>query len=147
MLKITMMLADHAAAADGKLYVNGGGWSITGPAPSPGAIAVDMKIPWDERDHKHKLLLELLDADGQSVLVPAPFGVQPLRIEASLQAQGPFDVKPGTPLDAVFAINYGAIPLGPGARYERRLSVNGDTDEDWTLPFTTRPMVAEAEAA
>lgn len=72
-----MMLADHAAAADGKLYINGGGWSIIGPAPTPGAIALSVKVPWDEREHMHEMLIELLDADGQPVLVPTPLGVQP----------------------------------------------------------------------
>ncbi len=150
MLKVTMMLADHAAAVGGKLYISGGGWSITGPAPTPGAIAMDVKVPWDEREHEHELLLELLDADGQPVLVPTPLGVQPLRIEGKLKLEGPLDpaVKPGTPLDAPFAINYGAIPLAPGARYEWRLSVSGHMNEDWTLPFTTRAVtVSEAEAA
>ena len=149
MLKVTMMLADHATAVGGKLYISGGGWSITGPGPTPGAIAMDVKVPWDEREHEHLLLLELLDADGHPVLVPTPLGVQPLRIESTLQLKGPFDpaVRPGTPLDAPFAINYGAVPLGPGARYEWRLTVNDHAGEDWTLPFTTRAMIAEAEAA
>jgi hypothetical protein len=77
-------------------------------------------------------------------------GVQPLRIEATLALDSThFDpaVKPGTPLDAPFAINYGAVPLAPSARYEWRLSVNGQMDEDWTLPFTTRAADSEAEAA
>lgn len=145
MFKVTMMLADHAVTADGKLYISGGGWSITGPGPVPGAIAMDVKVPWDEREFEHNLVLELLDADGHPVLVPTPLGVQPLRIESTLNLDGPFDeIKPGTPIDAPFAINYGPIPLGPGARYEWRLSVNDDTDEDWTLPFTTRAVPAEA---
>ena len=150
MLKLTPMLADHAAAVGGKLYISGGGWSITGPGPTPGAIAMDLKVPWDERDHEFQLLLELLDADGLPVLVPTPMGVQPLRIEATLTlGDAQFDpaVKPGTPLDAPFAINYGAVPLAPGQRYEWRLSVDGHMDEDWTLPFTTRPAEPEAEAA
>jgi hypothetical protein len=149
-LKVTMMLADHATEAGGKLYISGGGWSITGPAPTPGAIALDVKVPWDERDHEFQLVLDLLDADGQPVQGQTPMGVQPVRIEATLKldnVQVDPAVKPGTPLDAPLGINYGAIPLAPGARYEWRLSVNGHQDEDWTLPFTTRAADSEAEAA
>ena len=29
--KVTMMLADAAQAVEGKLYILGGGWSVTGP--------------------------------------------------------------------------------------------------------------------
>jgi hypothetical protein len=143
-LKVTMMLADHAAAVDGKLYINGGGWSVTGPAPMPGAIAMAVSVPWDEREEEHSFLLELLDADGHPVLVPTPQGVQPLRIEGGFKLDGPFDVKPGTPLDGAFAFNYAPIPLAPGSRYEWRLTVDDRVDEDWTLPFSTRAAQPEA---
>ena len=39
-MKVTILLADAAQAAEGKLYVLGGGWSITGPDPSPMALAI-----------------------------------------------------------------------------------------------------------
>ena len=32
-MKVTMLLADSAQAIEGKLYILGGGWSITGPDP------------------------------------------------------------------------------------------------------------------
>ena len=151
MLKVSMMLADHAQAVGGKLYISGGGWSITGPDPTPGAIAMDVKVPWDERDDEHRLLFDLVDADGQPVLVPTQFGVQPMRIEATLKLdvdQLDSAVKPGTPLDAPFAINYGPVALAPGQRFEWRLSVNDHHDEDWCLPFTTRAASSsQAEAA
>jgi hypothetical protein len=148
-VKITMMLADHVAAAGSKLYINGGGWSITGPGPTPGAIAMDVKVPWDQREREHKFRLELVDADGQPVLVPTPLGVEPLFVETTLQLQGPYEgVKPGTTIDVPVPINYPPIPLAPGARYEWRLTVNGESDEDWRLPFSTRAVIVEeAEAA
>ena len=34
-MKVTILLADAAQAVEGKLYILGGGWSITGPDPSP----------------------------------------------------------------------------------------------------------------
>jgi hypothetical protein len=145
MLKVSMMLADHAQAVDGKLYISGGGWSITGPDPAPSAIAMDIKVPWDERDVEHNLRLDLVDTDGQPVLVPTLQGVQPLTVDAQLKLEGPFDgVKPGTPLDAPLALNLGPIPLAPGGRYEWRLTVNGEGHEDWRLAFSTRPAQAQA---
>ena len=35
-----MLLCDGAQVADGKLFVLGGGWSLTGPDPMPSAIAM-----------------------------------------------------------------------------------------------------------
>ena len=50
----------------------------------------------------------------------------------------PPGLKPGTPLDFPVAVNSGPLPLEPGGRYEWRLSIDGRSDEDWRLPFTTR---------
>ena len=35
-----MLLCDAAQVADGKLYILGGGWSMTGPDPVPSAVAL-----------------------------------------------------------------------------------------------------------
>ena len=32
-MKVTILLADAAQAVEGKLFVLGGGWSVTGPEP------------------------------------------------------------------------------------------------------------------
>ena len=45
-MKVTAMLADYAAAADGKLTIVGGGWTVTGPQPVPFAIAILVEVPW-----------------------------------------------------------------------------------------------------
>ena len=40
-VKLTMLLCDHATVAEGKLYINGAGWSVTGPEPSPSSSPAD----------------------------------------------------------------------------------------------------------
>lgn len=133
-----MMLADAAQSVAGKLYVLGGGWSITGPDPQPSAIALYIKVPWDLANTRHRLLLELLNIDGEPVLVETPMGEQALRVESDFEVGRPAGVKPGTPLDLAMALNFGPIPLPPGEGFVWRLSIDGQTDEDWALPFTTR---------
>ena len=81
-MKVTMLLADSAQAVGGKLYILGGGWSITGPMPSPSAIALKIEVPWDLAARRHNILLELVDADGQPIRLPTPQGEQPVRAEA-----------------------------------------------------------------
>jgi hypothetical protein len=73
-MKASIMLADHAQAVGNKLFICGGGWSLTGPDPTPGALAVDLKIPWDRRAEEHTIRFDLFDSDGQPVLVPTPPG-------------------------------------------------------------------------
>ena len=65
-----MLLADFAQVADGKLTVVGGGWSLTGPEPTPFGIAILVHVPWDQANRRHTLRLELVDADGEPVTVP-----------------------------------------------------------------------------
>lgn len=93
---------------------------------------------------KHKLLLELLDADGNAV---APDGDNPVRIESEIEVGRPVGVKPGTSLPIPFAINFGPIPLAPGGQYVWQLSIDGYADDDWRMTFSTRPAPPEALAA
>ena len=65
-----MLLCDAAEASEGKLFILGGGWTITGPGPSPSAVALLIEVPWDQANHRNKLVLELLNEDGQPVIQP-----------------------------------------------------------------------------
>jgi hypothetical protein len=105
-VNVTMMLADSAQAVGGKLYVLGGGWSITGPDPTPMALAIKIEVPWDATNLKHKLRLELVDSDGQAVPAPGQ-EEQPLLTEGDFKVGRPLGSKPGTPIDFPFAINLG----------------------------------------
>ncbi len=145
-MKVTLLLADAAQAVNGKLYVLGGGWSLTGPDPAPMALAVKIEVPWDRANIKHRWRLELLDGDGAPVEVASgPDGPpQPLRIEGEFEAGRPAGLKPGTPLDVALALNLAPLPLPAGGRYVWRLAIEG-WDEDWRVAFSTR-AVATAPA-
>ncbi|HEY3246872.1 MAG TPA: hypothetical protein VGK88_01095 [bacterium] len=138
-MKVTILLADAAQAIEGKLYILGGGWSITGPDPVPSAIAVKIEVPWDAANQKHHLTLALFDADGRAVMLPTPSGDTAVELGADFEVGRPPGLKPGTPIDAVFAVNIAPLPLSPDGRYVWRLSIDDRTDEDWQLAFSTRP--------
>jgi hypothetical protein len=134
-----MLLADSAQAVEGKLYILGGGWSVTGP-PSPFAIALKVDVPWDEGNRKHTMKLALFDEDGKPFTVPTPAGDRPMEIQGEFETGRPAGIKPGTPLDAPLAINFSALPFRPDSRYVWKLWINGKTHDDWQLAFTTRPV-------
>ena len=119
-----MMLADSAQEVGGKLYILGGGWSVTGPDPAPMAIAIKIEVPWDQGNVVHKLRLWLVDAD--------------------FETGRPAGVKPGTPLDLTMAVTLGPLELAAGSRFEWRLSIDGVEDDEWRVAFSTRPPNSSA---
>jgi uncharacterized protein DUF6941 len=146
-IRATMLLADSAQAVEGKLYLLGGGWNITGPDPTPSAIAVYIEVSWDLSNMRHNWQLELFDSDGQPVQVPTPMGEQPLVLSGQFEVGRPAGVMPGTGLGVPLAVNLGPIPLQPASRFEWRLSINGETDENWRQAFSTRPAHEPQPAA
>lgn len=139
-MKVTMLLADHAQVAEGKLYISGGGWSFTGPAPSPHAVAIHIEVPWDRANEVHKFELALLDADGQPWMAPTPMGPQAMRIEGEFESGRPPGMKHGTALVMPVAVNVGPLPLDPDSRYTWKLTIDGESREHWVVSFTTRAM-------
>jgi hypothetical protein len=138
-MKVTMMLADSAQAVGGKLYILGGGWSITGPLPSPSAIAVLISVPWNETNRKHRVKVELVDEDYRPVLVPTQEGNAPLLISGDFEVGRPPGIMPGSAIDIPFAFNIGPIPLPPGKRFVWKLTIDDKGDDGWQVVFSTRP--------
>ena len=133
------MLCDAAQVADGKLYVLGAGWSLTGPEAMPSAIALKIDVGWHEADQTHHWELFLEDADGRPVLVDTPEGAHPVEVRGEFHVARPTTVPEGTPIDVALAVNLGPLPLKPGNRFIWRLSIDGQSHDEWALAFTMRP--------
>ncbi len=140
-----MLLADSAQVADGKLYILGGGWSVTGPDPTPSAVAIKVSVDTHEFNTAHHWELFLEDADGQPVRFETPEGAQIIEVRGDFSATAPDDVPVGTPVDVPIAVNFGPIPLRDGARYTWRLVIDGETLPGALVSFTTRPPRAVEE--
>jgi hypothetical protein len=142
-MKVTLLLADYAKVADGKLDVIGSGWSMMRAAgPFGFFVAALFQIPWDRTNQKHAFRLELLDADGQPVTTPDETEV--IRIDGEFEAGRPAGLRPGTPVDAPLVVPFGPLFLDSG-RYELRLTIDGETKEDWFVAFTLEQQ-AEVDA-
>jgi hypothetical protein len=138
-----MLLADFVQAVQGKLYVLGGGWSVTGPGAVQMGIAVKIEVPWDQANLQHAFRLTLVDADEKPVLVPG--AEQPIQVEGQFEVGRPPGLKPGSPLDFALAVNVPPLQLPPDSRYVWRLAIDGESDEDWYVGFTTRPGPPQSE--
>jgi hypothetical protein len=134
-----MLLADSAQVADGKLYVLGGGWSVTGPEPTPSAVAIKVSVDSHEFNTSHHWELFIEDADGQPVRFETPEGSQIIEVRGDFSATAPDDVPVGTPVDVPIAVNFGPIPLADSSRYTWRMVIDGETLPGGLVSFTTRP--------
>ncbi|HUF02031.1 MAG TPA: hypothetical protein VMN35_06370 [Gaiellaceae bacterium] len=139
-MKATMLLADYAVVSDGKLTIVGGGWSQTGPEPASFGIGLLIQVPWDQANTPHTFAVELLDTDGGQVSFETDDeDEQSVAFGGDFEVGRPPGLKPGTPLDFPVAVNSTPLPLEPG-RYEWRLTIDGESRADWTLPFTVRAV-------
>ncbi len=132
---VTMMLADSAQVADGKLFILGGGLGVIGPRPQPLGIALHIRVPWDRANVGHEWRLELLDEDGR----PVTANEKPIIVGGRFEAGRPAGLKPGTPLSVPLAINFATLPLTPGNSYTWQLSIDGKTAPDWHAGVFVRP--------
>ena len=137
-MKVTLLLADSAQVVNNKLYILGGGWSVTGPQPSPIAIAVKIEVPWDQTNRPHTLRLELVDQDGKPVKLKTQEGDREIVAESNFEVGRPPGIPQGTPIDISLAFNFQPLPIPPGGRYTWQLFIDDETREGWEASFSTR---------
>jgi hypothetical protein len=133
-MKVTMMLADHAQALNGRLYIMGGGAThvVLG---TPFAIALLIEVPWDQANEKHHFALQLTNGDGQSVNVPTQTGTGPLEIGGDFEVGRPPGIKKGSRLPFALALNFGPMPLLSDTVYVWSLNIDGVRSREWELVF------------
>jgi hypothetical protein len=144
-MNASVLLANFSKVSDNMLDVQGGGWSFTGPGPVSFFVCGIVTCSWHEANARHEMRAELLDADGGAV--PHPENGNPVIAAAHFEVGRPAGLKAGTSLRMPFAIPFGAFQLEPGGQYEIRFSIDGESRDDWRLPFTVREAPPEALAA
>lgn len=140
-MKASILLCDSAQVADGKLFILGGGWSMTGPGLSPMALALKIDVAWGETSDAHHWELYLLDQDGDPIIFDTEEGPQAVEVRGDFQVGEPTGIPLGSEIPVNLAVNLGPLPLPPGGRYSWRLSIDGEAREDWSVSFSTRMMV------
>ena len=94
--------ADHAEAINGKLYLQGAGWTDIvqplGPGAQPGIVhmglAVSILIGWNETNRRFPLTLTVTHEDGEELT----------RVDAQVEAGRPPGIPVGSDIRSVLAI-------------------------------------------
>jgi len=117
----TVVLCDYAENVNGKLYIQGAGWSrLAADVPFPMAIAVFWRIPWGQSNQPHRIVLALMTEDGTPFLDPEG---KPVRAEGSMEVGRPPGLKAGTSLDAPLAVRLPPLAF-PAGGYRVEFHVN-----------------------
>jgi len=107
-----LVIANHAEAREGLLYLSGACWTDVWRAALPEAAApithfgvgVAVLIRWDETNHRYHLTVRIEDEDGKEVT----------RVEGDLEMGRPVGIPPGSDQRAVVAMNADLVFPGPG---------------------------------
>jgi hypothetical protein len=118
----TFLLADHAEAVNGKLYVTGGCWNqITVsqlPAMHPHlTVAAALHVPWQATNQQHSLRLDLIDPDGHSVL--------PEQVQGNFETGRPPGMRSGDEAVIVIAFNFNGLEVQSAGVHDFVLEVDG----------------------
>ena len=123
-----LILADWAEVINGKVYIQGGGWTtINAHEPLPVsrtiAIAVSPRVEWHETNVPHDLVIRILREEGQAELA---------RIDARFEVGRSAGLPQGASQPHPIAVNL-PLTFEHAGEYEVRASIDGE--EVTTLAF------------
>jgi hypothetical protein len=123
---VDMIICDSAVVAEGKLYIQGGGWNVLHSATFPFqqdrvGIAAVVSVPYTATNQTHRLQLWIEDQDGEQHpigIVPGPDGTTNarMRVEAQFNLGRPPILQAGDSQNLPIAINLDHLVFtSPGA--------------------------------
>ncbi|HUS14017.1 MAG TPA: hypothetical protein VM536_03270 [Chloroflexia bacterium] len=103
-----LLIADRAEVVGGKLYLMGGAWEhitvVDASQPVSFSIALGINIPWNATNERHRMRLQVQDADGASLA----------ELDGELVAGRPPHLSAGSPQRLLFATTFGIMVPHPG---------------------------------
>jgi len=126
-----LILANHAEAVNGLLYISGGGWTDLHrqiqdgkPPTNHFGIAASVRVPWYETNQPHQFVLEIENEDSTATI---------MRAEGQMNVGRPPQLTPGAVQHVMLAINVDTVFPSQGV-YRVRLSIDeGQATATW--PF------------
>jgi hypothetical protein len=136
-----LILADYAQVQLSKLYIVGGGVSLTGPGLTSMGVAAQLVVPWQDRSKQIPLRIALLRADDREVVqIEDPVGNK-----VNVEVSGAFEAVPapgspqGSDIVVAFAFSLANTPLAPGS-YVWELYVSNEVTASAHAAFAVRAL-------
>jgi hypothetical protein len=145
-VEIDAILCDYVQAADGKLFVNGGGIMRSWVSPEPPhmitlGLGAVVQVPYTETNQPHTFRIDLLDEDGHPVIPFAAEGTPdpgPIEAEVSFNLGRPPGLSHGEAQPYTVAANF-TIGLRQLGGYTFRISIDGKPEKALSLRVATAP--------
>ncbi len=131
---VNAILCDSAATAEGKLYIQGGGWSMLGTTSFPFqqsriSLGIVVSVPYNATNHNHTLQIYLESEDGQRISFGAPTkqldGQVPGCIEARFNLGRPPTIQPGDAQTIPMAVNLDQLRFEAPGAYSFVIKIDG----------------------
>jgi hypothetical protein len=142
-VNVQLIVADHAAVADGKLFINGGGWNSVNllriPSPIGFSIALVISVPWAQAEQNHTLTVELQGPGGVEMVIGADQSGQPLtEIQGNFSVGRPPHVVPGEDIVIPVALSL-ATNIEQAGGYRLVILVDDIPEADWNIRVQEAP--------
>jgi hypothetical protein len=136
----TFMLADHAEAVSGKLYVTGGCWNQVFAPQFPArhghlSVAMAIQVPWTATNEKHSVEIRVSDADGVSIL--------PSKLGGEFEVGRPPGWRPGDDNLLVVVFNIEGMTFTKAGQYAFAALVDNDELGRLSVTLLQLPQVAK----
>lgn len=127
-MRVTLLTGDWAEALNGKLYIQGAGWTrIRSNVPVNLAIAAIVHVDYQHTNQPATLKIRILTEDGNPYPPDAP-----LATEGQVEVGRPPGMRPGEESNVPLALSFGSV-FTPGG-YVIEAELNGTVEA--TAPFT-----------
>jgi hypothetical protein len=138
--RITALLCDSVVVENGKLYIQGAGWTVLNVAdfsvPQPRiGLGLVVHVPYVRTNAVHRLDINLQDDDGvEQPLVRSPDGATQTKVQAQFNIGRPPNLEIGAEQPIPFALNLDGLVIPGPARYSFMIAI--DDEERARLTFT-----------
>ncbi|MFI6506040.1 DUF6941 family protein [Streptosporangium sp. NPDC050855] len=132
-MKVTLLLADHAQVADGKLFISGASWDFASIGRLACGVGVIFHVPWDDSGRRIKFTIRLVDAGGEPVMRGESGADTPIEVSGEFEVGRPAHGEPGDDLHMPVAFN-AQLQLKPGL-YTWQVEIDGQVTDDWRWSF------------
>lgn len=144
-MEVDAILCNHAEAAEGRLFLNGGGINIAWVMPQPPhminvSVAGIIQVPWTATNQNHRLVVKMLDADSHVVVPWLPPGapdVPPVEVAMDINLGRPPILPVGDPQTHPFTVGI-QVPLAELGLYTFLVELDGT--EMTRLPLRVMPQ-------